>query len=232
MKSYKLQFKPFGSKAILVEWPAEMKEEILLDMLAFKNQLDALILEDIIVGYHSLTLLFSLPIDSFQERFVELQRLYDARSPISFSDRKTWEIPVYYGSENTDLQEVAEAKDIPAERIIQMHAAQHYLVYFIGFQPGFLYLGGLPLELHHPRRGNPKMVTKGAVAIGGSQTGLYPFESIGGWNVIGHSSVSLFDPNQNPPCEIKSGDYIKFKPITQSEYQSYTGEVTPKTRSL
>ncbi len=228
MKNYKLQFKPFGSKAILVEWPAEVKEEILLDMLAFQNHLDGMDLEDVIVGYHSLTLIFSSPIQSFQEHVVKLQNFYKSRSPISFSDRKIWEIPVYYESHNTDLYELSEAKGISSERIIEMHTEPKYLVYFIGFQPGFMYLGGLPKELHHPRRGNPKMVSKGSVAIGGSQTGLYPFESIGGWNVIGQSPVILFDPNQDPPCKVKSGDYVKFVPISKSEFEVHSGSVESK----
>lgn len=232
MKNYKIIYKPFGSSAILIEWPSEISEEILLDILAFKRQLSAIKSEDIIVGYCSLTILFHSPISDFKKLKKQLQSLYIDRKSMMFSERKIWEIPVYYGVENSDLQELSEAKGLTVEFIIDAHSSPKYLVYFLGFQPGFMYLGGLDHDLHHPRRGVPKVVRKGSVAIGGSQTGIYPFESIGGWNVIGHSPVKLFDPSQEFPCKMKSGDFVKFVPISKSEYDQMSEGVELKSVSL
>ena len=218
-KNFELTYKPFGSSAILIEWPHGMKEEILLDIMALRAQLVQMQIEDAIVGYHSLTLLFPTPIQDFRTIIERIKQLYQSRRGIKFLDRKIWEIPVYYGSENTDLEILAKEKDLSVESIVLQHTLPKYLVYFLGFQPGFLYLGGLNQMLHHPRRGNPKMVQKGAVAIGGSQTGIYPFTSIGGWHVIGHCPVSLFDSIKNPPSPIKSGDYVKFVPVSKSDYE-------------
>lgn len=232
MKNYNITYKPFGSSAILVEWPAEINETILLDILAFKDQLSEMELEDMIVGYCSLTVIFLTPISDFKKRKKQLQHLYTSRKAVKFSNRKIWQIPVFYGIENTDLLEFSKAKGISVESVIEKHSSTKYLVYFLGFQPGFMYLGGLDQDLHHPRRGNPKVVPKGSVAIGGSQTGIYPFESIGGWNVIGQSPVQLFNPNQDVPCKMKSGDYVKFVPITKSEYDKISGGVKLKTIAL
>ena len=232
MKNYNITYKPFGSSAILVEWPAEINETILLDILAFKDQLSEMELEDMIVGYCSLTVIFLTPISDFKKLKRQLKSLYDSRKPVEFSNRKIWEIPVFYGIENTDLLEFSKAKGISVESIIEKHSSTKYLVYFLGFQPGFMYLGGLDQDLHHPRRGNPKVVPKGSVAIGGSQTGVYPFESIGGWNVIGQSPVQLFDPNQEVPCKMKSGDFVKFFPITKSEFENSSKGVELKSIPL
>jgi inhibitor of KinA len=232
LKNYKLTYKLFGSSAILVEWPSQISEDLLLDILAFKDYLCEMELEDAIVGYSSLTLLFPAPITDFKNLKTQLQSLYKNRIAVAFSDRKIWEIPVYYGIENTDLKELSEEKGLSVESIIDKHSASKYLVYFLGFQPGFMYLGGLDQDLHHPRRGNPKVVPKGSVAIGGSQTGVYPFESIGGWNVIGQSPVQLFDPNQEVPCKMKSGDFVKFVPITKSEFENISKGVELKSIPL
>ena len=232
MKNYNITYKPFGSSAILVEWPAKINEGILLDILAFKDQLSEMELEDVIVGYCSLTILFQDSITDFKKLISQLQSLYDNRKSVEFSNRKIWEIPVFYGIENTDLIEFSKAKGMPVESIIDKHSTRKYLVYFLGFQPGFMYLGGLDEHLHHPRKGNPKVVPKGSVAIGGSQTGIYPFESIGGWNVIGQSPVQLFDANREVPCKMKSGDFVKFVPITKSEFENSSEGVELKSISL
>ena len=122
------------------------------------------------------------------------------------------EIPVIYGGElGQDLCEVAKLHDTTPERIVKMHSDPIYTVYMIGFQPGFPYLGGLPECLHTPRRATPRtVVPAGSVGIGGSQTGIYPFSSPGGWQLIGHTKQALFDKNQAQPTLLQAGDTVKF----------------------
>jgi KipI family sensor histidine kinase inhibitor len=124
------------------------------------------------------------------------------------------EIPVQYGGEfGPDLADVAGHTGLAPERVIEMHAGVEYLVYFLGFAPGFAYLGGLPPELATPRLSAPrKRVPAGSVAIGGNQTGVYPIASPGGWRIIGHTDAKLFDPGAAEPVLLRMGDRLRFVP--------------------
>jgi inhibitor of KinA len=143
------------------------------------------------------------------------------------SKPKTWKIPVCYDEEfGIDLKEIAVSKKCGVKDIIYMHTSPKYLIYFTGFLPGFLYLGGLPATLLIPRRSSPRLqIIKGAVAIGGQQTGIYPTESPGGWNIIGNSPLEFFNPTQNPPCFSETGDYLKFYAIDRVAHQQIKKEV-------
>jgi KipI family sensor histidine kinase inhibitor len=124
------------------------------------------------------------------------------------------EIRVRYGGEfGPDLADVARHTGITPERVVEMHAGAEYLVYFLGFAPGFAYLGGLPPELATPRLSAPrKRVPAGSVAIGGNQTGVYPIASPGGWRIIGHTDARLFDPIAAEPVLLRMGDRLRFVP--------------------
>jgi KipI family sensor histidine kinase inhibitor len=128
------------------------------------------------------------------------------------------EIPVRYGGEfGPDLQDVARHTGLSAERVIQLHAAADYLVYFVGFSTFFPYLGGLPPELATPRLSAPrKHVPTGSVAIGGSQAGVYPLASPGGWRLIGRTPLPLFDLSRSPPPLLQMGDRVRFIPIPEA----------------
>jgi KipI family sensor histidine kinase inhibitor len=125
---------------------------------------------------------------------------------------RTVEIPVHYGGEfGPDLDDVAKHTGLSPERVVELHSSADYLVYFLGFAPGFAYLGGLPPELTTPRISAPrKHVPAGSVAIGGNQTGVYPIVSPGGWRLIGRTSVKLFDPGAEEPVLLRMGDHLRF----------------------
>ena len=127
------------------------------------------------------------------------------------------EIPVRYGgSSGPDLEDVARHTGLAPERVIELHAAADYEVYFVGFSTCFPYLGGLPPELATPRLSAPrKHVPVGSVAIGGSQAGIYPLASPGGWRLIGHTSLRLFDPEASPPPLLRMGDHVRFIPVPE-----------------
>ena len=130
-------------------------------------------------------------------------------------------IPVCYGgSFGPDLQEVASWHQLTTGEAIGLHCAAIYKVFMIGFIPGFAYLGGLNALLETPRKGMPrKAVAAGAVGIAGKQTGIYPLQTPGGWQIIGQTPLKLFDARRNPPSLLKAGDRIRFEPITLPEFE-------------
>lgn len=131
-------------------------------------------------------------------------------------------IPVCYGEEfGPDLQEVAEFTGMTPEEVIGFHAGRSYTVYMIGFAPGFPYLGGMSEKLAVPRRSSPRLViAAGSVGIGGKQTGIYPLESPGGWQIIGRTPLRLFNPIREQPSLLQAGDIIRFQPIPREEYEA------------
>ncbi len=134
---------------------------------------------------------------------------------------RTVEVPVCYGgSGGPDLPDVAAHCGLTAEEVVRIHAAGEYHVYFLGFSPGFPYLGGLDPRLATPRLAAPRRaVPAGSVAIGGAQTGVYPVGSPGGWRLIGRTPAPLFDPVCTPPALLQMGDLVRFVPISPDEFE-------------
>jgi inhibitor of KinA len=129
-------------------------------------------------------------------------------------------LPVCYGGEfGLDLEVLGTARGLTVDEVIALHSGVEYFVSAIGFLPGFPYLRGLPEPLHTPRRRTPRTrVPAGSVAIGGQQTGIYPFETPGGWNLIGCIPWRLFNPHSSVPSLLQVGDRVRFRPITADEY--------------
>lgn len=130
------------------------------------------------------------------------------------------EIPVCYGSAfGPDLDYVATHSGLSKEAVIQLHSKATYRIYAIGFAPGFCYLGGLDQALHVPRLTTPRLhVPAGSVGLAGSQTGVYPLPSPGGWQLIGRTPLRLFDQNRQPPIRYQAGDAIRFLPISAQNF--------------
>lgn len=220
---YKLQYSKFSACSILIEWPAIIDDLILKNILFYKNSIEQNYIKqniDVISAYHSILIIYPLTIDNVNDELLALKTLYaEQKEPIKIKST-LWEIPVCYDDEfSLDLEAFSTSKRLPKAEIIRRHSEPVYTVFFIGFLPGFLYLGGLDSSLFLDRKTTPNLnVKKGSVAIGGQQTGIYPQDSPGGWHCIGNSPIEMFDPNQNVPCFIKAGDKIKFIPIEKSEY--------------
>jgi len=134
---------------------------------------------------------------------------------------RTVEVPVCYGGDfGPDLARVAAQAKLSMEEVVKRHAKAEYRVHLIGFAPGFPYLGGLPKELVTPRHAKPRMtVPAGSVGIGGEQTGIYPSETPGGWNLIGRTPLRLFRPEDDPPVLLQAGDIVKFKAVPREEFE-------------
>ncbi|WP_419871330.1 5-oxoprolinase subunit PxpB [Candidatus Pristimantibacillus sp. PTI5] len=133
------------------------------------------------------------------------------------------EIPVCYGGEyGPDLSFVADLNGLSEEEVIAIHAAGSYLVYMLGFAPGFPYLGGMSEEIAAPRHQTPRTsIPQGSVGIAGKQTGVYSVSTPGGWQLIGRTPLALFRPQEEIPSLLRPGDSVRFKPITSQEYMLY-----------
>ncbi|WP_297421226.1 5-oxoprolinase subunit PxpB [Clostridium sp.] len=149
--------------------------------------------------------------------------LEDILSSLDFSssdEENIVEIPVCYGGEfGPDLEYVAKINNLNVEEVIKIHSEGKYLVYMIGFAPGFPYLGGMSEKIAAPRRESPRtVIPAGSVGIAGAQTGVYPIETPGGWQLIGRTPIKMFDLNGEPKSLLKSGDIAKFRPISYEDY--------------
>ncbi len=133
-----------------------------------------------------------------------------------------WHVPVCYSpATGRDLVSLAESKKMSVANLISLHASVEYRIHFFGFLPGFMYLNGLAEDLHTSRKKVPDLaMPAGSVAIGGSQTGIYPSESPGGWHLIGRCPLAFFDPNSIPPVWAKPGEKLKFSPVSEREFDS------------
>ncbi|WP_087690229.1 5-oxoprolinase subunit PxpB [Pandoraea sp. PE-S2R-1] len=166
---------------------------------------------EVVPGMNNLTLLFD-PLATDQGALGErLREAWQTQPPAGEVGRDI-EIPVHYGGEHgPDLHDVAKHARLQPKTVVQRHTAPEYVVYFLGFQPGFPYLGGLDESIAMPRRAEPRLaVPAGSVGIGGSQTGVYPLTSPGGWQIIGHTASALFDPAATPPALLAPGDRVRF----------------------
>ena len=223
-----LTYKLFGRSAILVEWPANISQDIIQDIISFERQvkeIDSIL--DIIIAYNSLLIRYQNPIVDKELTISQLKKKSAASSYLTKQDQFLWEIPVCYdASFGIDLEEIANKKKCSVADIVRLHTETDYLVYFIGFQPGFLYLGGLNQNLHVPRKSTPRVrVDKGSVGIGGAQTGVYPQNSSGGWNIIGKSPLNFFNMKATNPCFAKPGDRIQFVAVGIHTFHEIEREV-------
>jgi inhibitor of KinA len=150
----------------------------------------------------------------------ELTTLLEGLSVDQDAEPRIVEIPVCYGGEfGPDLEEVAEHNGITPEEVIDIHSNGEYIVYMIGFAPGFPYIGGMSEKIAAPRRKNPRLkIPAGSVGIAGKQTGVYPIETPGGWQLIGRTPRKLFLPDGHTPSLLQAGDQIKFVQVSQEEF--------------
>jgi len=237
LDTYKLVYKPLGSIALLIEWPQEINTSILKNIILFREEIHAKLPEKVletVPAYCSLTVFFDtnkIKYSSMVKRVKDLYKSFKVKKEIPSI---TWKVPVCYDTEfGIDLDKLCKGKKLSHEKFIDLHSKVIYDIYFIGFLPGFLYLGGLPENLHFPRKSKPRpKIVKGAVGIAGDQTGIYPRESPGGWNIIGNSPIHFFDVEKDPPCFAKSGDKVQFIPIDRTEYDKVTQQVEKGTYKI
>jgi len=234
---FNLVYRRFSEYSILIEWPLKINENILNDVHLFKQYLLSLNVKSIVQinnAYNSILVIYDYAIDKINDEILMLKNLYVARVSVNKSVSKIWKIPVCYNEEfGLDLKELSVVNKLPIPEIIKIHSNTTYTVFFIGFLPGFLYLGGLDKRIHFPRKISPRQhVQKGAVAIGGQQTGVYPDSSPGGWNIIGSSPLEFFNSSKKIPCFAKAGDKIQFVAVSEDEYHQIRLKVNNGTYQI
>ena len=220
-RKLKLSFFLYNKSSILVEWPKIINKNILEDILKFSNKLSKLkSINSRISGYNSLLIKYNSSIKSFEKEIFNLESLYKTKTSNFSTKTKNWRIPVCYEKKYApDISYVSKKLNLSLKEIIRIHSYKKYKLYFIGFLPGFLYLGKLDNKLKLPRKINPSTnYVAGSIGIAENQTGIYPNLSPGGWSVIGNSPIIFFDPSSKEPCFAKSGDTIEFYSINEKEY--------------
>lgn len=225
-----LEYKNFGDKAILIAWEEKISPEIINEINVFKGAIvknKEYQITDFIIGYNSLVLKYN-EIINFQAEIQELKVIYNELNIKNSIAKHLWTIPVCYDLEyGFDLSNMSKELGVSVEEIIALHSSARYTVYFVGFLPGFLYLGGLDPTLELNRKSTPLLkVPKGSVAIRGKQTGVYPQESAGGWHIIGKTPINFFNLENDLPCFAKSGDQLKFEPVNKQEFQKIEIEIS------
>lgn len=222
MKNYKIF--PLGENALTIEFGNEISEKlnrqvISLDKHLTENPFQGL--TEIVPAYASLTVYFDILTvrknqPAFQTAFEAIKNIVsDALKSLKTNKKelsKTIEIPVIFDDESSpDLKLIAALKKLSPEKVVEIFLAQTYRVYMLGFLPGFAYMGEIDERIAVPRKETPRQnVPAGSVGIAGRQTGIYPFDSPGGWQLIGRAETKLFEPENEVPTLFQTGDSVKF----------------------
>lgn len=225
------QLFPEGDGAILIEAGKEISlanhRKIRAIVSLIEKAAPAWMIE-YIPAYTTVTVLYDLfkvyeKFGEYPYRYVSryFTRLLEKAQPAFIPEPRTVDIPVCYGGKfGPDLENVARINGLTPEEVIRIHASGDYTVYMIGFAPGFPYIGGMPEKIAAPRKKTPRLkIPERSVGIAGKQTGIYPIETPGGWQIIGRTPVKLFRPDRDGPSLLQAGDKIRFRPVSLEEYQ-------------
>lgn len=208
-----MTFQPFGDRALLINWEQRIDPALNATVHAWQRAIENAKIRGVaytIPAYCSLTVVFH-PLLIAYDALADQLRAMEIRPAANTETGRIFEIPVQYNG--IDLPKVAERTGRSESQVIGLHSNRPYRVYLIGFLPGFPYLGPLPDALHCPRKSTPRQtVPAGAVGLAGAQTGIYPFEAPGGWQIIGQTQRRVFDAGAEDPFLLRPGDTVIFKP--------------------
>ena len=215
---------PAGDLSLIVEFGNEISTECNDKVM----QLNQCIRRDKVKGvvetvptFRSLLIYYDPITISYKKLCKYIKSVSEQKGNKTIKQKRIIEIPVCYGGQyGEDFGDVVRHTGLSEEELINVHSCKDYLIYMLGFLPGFPYLGGMDNRLNTPRLSNPRTsIPAGSVGIGGEQTGIYPIASPGGWRLIGRTPLKLYDSERDNPTLYQAGDYIRFKPVTQEEYQ-------------
>lgn len=213
-----------GDSAVTVEFANEISHEINRRVIAFGRALAKKKIKGVlefIPTFRSVTVFYDPCLISYGKLCKVLTRMVENTEDTGEDTKRVFYIPVCYEEAYApDMHTVMEHTGLSRQSIIDLHSGRDYLIYMLGFLPGFAYLGGLDERLHTPRLAVPRTkIEAGSVGIGGSQTGIYPLDSPGGWQLIGKTPVRPYEERRENPILYRAGDYIRFVPIKEKEYQ-------------
>ncbi|MBZ4686632.1 MAG: inhibitor of KinA [Clostridia bacterium] len=225
-----IKYKAAGDMSIVVEFENEISEKVNSKVRSMCLAIEKSMLtgiEEVIPTYRSLLVNYN-PLEIRGDSLIEkLKDIENRLEEIKIPKPKVVEIPTLYGDDfGPDLKFVANYNNLSIEEVIKIHSRGKYLIYMLGFTPGFPYLGGMSEKIATPRLENPRTrIPAGSVGIAGSQTGIYPVESPGGWRLIGRTPLKLFNPDHQPPFLLQAGDYLKFTAIDEEEFYRIKDQV-------
>lgn len=224
------RYLPAGDSALVVEFGNEIDQAInqaIRGLVLTLQQRNIPGIREYVPTYRSLMILYDPAIIWFDDLVEQVKKVESQLETVSLPEPKILEVPVAYGGEfGPDLDFVAEHTHLSFEEVIALHTGRDYLVYMLGFTPGFCYLGGMSEQLETPRLATPRTkIPAGSVGIAGKQTGVYPIDSPGGWQLIGRTPLCLFDPQRDPAVLITAGDYVRFVQIDEPAYHQLAEQV-------
>lgn len=223
-----------GDSALLIEFEQKIAPEINAQITAFVHLLKEQHIEgvtDLIPAFASLLINYDPRVIGYKDLKARIEELLKIEVSEEASGARVFEIPVCYGGEyGPDIANIAENAGLSEQEVIDIHCSKDYLIYMLGFLPGFVYLGGLDERIHTPRLANPRIsIPAGSVGIAASQTGIYPLNSPGGWQLLGMTPVKTYDPERETPILVEAGDYIRFVPVTEEEFLKIKKQVDDGT---
>lgn len=218
-----IKFLPAGDRSVVMEFGNSITPEInakIRNMVQAIDDSKLLGISEIIPTYRSILITYNPLIINYEDLVSNLKKMSKYLGNISDSKVRIVELPTVYGGEyGPDIEFVAKHNNLTVEEVINIHSSTDYLLYMLGFTPGFGYLGGMSEKIETPRLQVPRTkIPAGSTGIAGKQTGIYPIDSPGGWQLIGRTPVRLYEPLSDPPVLLNAGDYVRFVPIEEDEY--------------
>lgn len=224
------QIKITGDTSVVIVFGDEISEEINTKIRAFDTALNDEQIDGVyetVPTYCTLTIHYAPEVIRFQELKAKLEAMLAVAHKAQKMNPVIIEIPVLYGGEyGPDLAYVAQYNHMTPEEVIRIHSEAEYLIYMLGFTPGFSYMGGMDERIATPRLKSPRvLIPAGSVGIAGKQTGIYPIDSPGGWQLIGRTPVHLYDAERDTPILLDAGLHVKFIPIDEAEYRRISSRI-------
>ncbi|MCU5746423.1 5-oxoprolinase subunit PxpB [Staphylococcus sp. SQ8-PEA] len=226
-----MKYKIINEQAIMVYFEDHIAETIFQQVQQLVHYIHSQKvegIEEVIPSYRAILINFDLKLITPTEviRQLNLDDIQVEDLEKKGNNNSTIYLPVWYGdSAGPDIEEVATHNNLSIDEVIELHTNDEYLIYMLGFMPGFPFLGGLNEKLHTPRRSEPRTsLPEGSVGIANQQTGLYPSSSPGGWQIIGRTPIKVFSLERDPMCIYQPGDKIKFYAISQAQFNQIVEE--------
>jgi KipI family sensor histidine kinase inhibitor len=227
------RFLPAGDSALVLELSDAIEAECNRKIISIIRSVEKIEgIKEVVPTYRSILVYYDPLVTNFFGLKDKLNEAYKNTEIKSGGRVRTFTIPVCYGDDfGPDLKFVADHNGLSEEEVIKIHGSADYLVYMIGFMPGFTYLGGMDERIATPRLEKPReKIPAGSVGIAGKQTGIYPLDSPGGWRIIGRTPVKMYDPESENPVPIRAGDTMRFKRIGEKEYEKIKEEIRKEMR--